>query len=252
MMGTRYDTIGHGYAEHRREDPDIRERIHRALGDARTVINVGAGTGSYEPDDRYVVPVEPSDVMAEQRPTGRAPAVRSTAGSLPFRDDSFDAAMAVLTLHHWDDELERGVREMRRVSRGPVAVLTLDAAVSTGWWLFRDYFPGIAELDRKNFPDLGLVEQWLGGDTRVETVPLSRDTPDGMLVAFWAHPERVLDPAARAATSGFARMPEHVLRNGLDALSRDLTDGTWDAAHGELCDLAACDVGLRLVTSTAD
>lgn len=129
--GTRYERIGHGYATTRREDPRIAARIHAALGDARTVVNVGAGAGSYEPRDRYVLAIEPSDAMAAQRPPDRAPAIRASAGALPLRDDSVDAAMAIITIHHWDEDQQRGVRELRRVARGPVVILTPEAAVST-------------------------------------------------------------------------------------------------------------------------
>ena len=127
----RYERIGHGYAQTRREDPEIAARVRAALGDARTVVNVGAGAGSYKPGDRHVIAIEPSDVMAAQRPRDRAPAIRASAGSLPLRDDSVDAAMAMVTIHHWDDEQKRGVQELRRVARGPVVILTFDATVST-------------------------------------------------------------------------------------------------------------------------
>ena len=167
-----------------------------ALGDARTVVNVGAGTGSYEPRDRHVIAIEPSDVMAAQRPPHRVPAIRASAGALPLRDASVDAAMAVLTVHHWDAEQERGVRELRRVARGPVVIVTFDPQVSGQMWLMADYLPEVAELDRRIFPAVAQLEAWLGGHTRVEVLELARDTPDWMLGAFWAHPERVLDAQA--------------------------------------------------------
>src|SRR5579875_2764555 len=148
----RYDRIGSGYARRRREDPALRARIHAALGDARTVVNVGAGAGSYEPRDRHVIAVEPSDVMADQRPPELAPAIRATARDLPLRDRSVDAAMAILTIHHWDEAQERGVRELRRVARGPVVIVTFDAEVCARMWLQADYLPEVAELDRRTFP----------------------------------------------------------------------------------------------------
>jgi SAM-dependent methyltransferase len=151
-VSERYETIGRSYAATRREDPRIARRIHEALGDARSVVNVGAGTGSYEPVDRYVIAVEPSDVMAEQRPPSRVPAIRASAGELPLRDRSVDAAMAVLTLHHWDDAQERGVRELRRVARDRVVILTYDASVSGRMWLMADYLPEVAALDERIFP----------------------------------------------------------------------------------------------------
>lgn len=246
----RYDAIGAGYATTRREDPAIAAAILRALGDAKSVVNVGAGAGSYEPTDRHVVAIEPSDVMAAQRPAHRVPAVRATAQSLPLRDDSVDAAMSVLSLHHWDDGRELGVREMRRVARGPVVLLTYDAEVSGHMWLMHDYLTEVAALDRRIFPPLADVATWLGGSVEIEAVPLSRDTPDWMLGAFWAHPERVLDESARNATSGFARMDASVVERVATDVQRDLADGTWEARHGHLRDLPELDVGLRLVVGT--
>ncbi len=247
---TRYDRIGHGYARTRREDAGFREQIHAALGDARTVVNVGAGAGAYEPRDRYVVAIEPSDVMAAQRPLDLAPSIRASAGSLPLRDRSVDAAMSVLSVHHWDADRERGVRELRRVARGAVVILTYDAAVSGAMWLMADYLPEVAALDRQIFPSPAELARWLGGAVRAETVPIPRDTPDWNLGSFWAHPERVLDADARAATSGFARMSAEVVDRVVSEVSRDLASGLWDERHGHLRALDALDVGLRLVVAT--
>ena len=246
----RYDAIGAGYARTRREDPHLRARIHAALGASRTVVNVGAGTGSYEPRDRHVVAIEPSNVMASQRPRDLAPAIRASAGSLPLRDGAVDAAMAILTVHHWDDERERGVRELRRVARAPVVILTYDARVSGEMWLMADYLPEVAALDRAIFPAPALLEQWLGGRVSIEPVPIARDIEDWMLGSFWAHPERVLDPDACAATSGFARMPREVVDRVVAEVSRDLADGTWDRRHGRLRGLDELDVGLRLIVAS--
>src|SRR5436305_13367262 len=207
----RYERIGRGYARTRRQAPGWARRIHLALGGARTVVNVGAGAGSYEPRDRYVIAIEPSDVMAAQRPPELPPAIRATAAELPLRDQSVDAAMAVLTVHHWDEQQEAGVREMRRVARGAVVILTYDPSVSGQMWLMTDYFPEVAELDHRVFPRTEVLSSWLGGRTRVETIEIPRDTPDWMLGSFWAHPERVVDPAARAGTSGFARMDSAIV-----------------------------------------
>ena len=245
----RYEQIGRGYARTRREDPRLAERIHRALGDARTVVNVGAGTGSYEPRDRHVIAIEPSDVMAAQRPPDLAPAIRASAGALPLRDQSVDAAMAILTVHHWDADREPGVREMRRVARGPVVILTYDAEVSGRMWLMADYMPEVAELDRRIFPSTEALSAWLGGAVSVETVEVPDDTPDWMLGSFWAHPERVLDPVARAATSGFARMDGAVVDRVVGAVRRDLGSGAWEQRHGHLRGLRSFDAGLRLIIS---
>lgn len=223
----RYDRIGAGYSLTRREDPLIAAAVRRALGEARSVVNVGAGTGSYEPRDRYVIAVEPSDVMAAQRPPTIPPALRGSAADLPLRDDSTDAAMAVLTIHHWEDELEQGIRELRRVARRTVVILTYDAEVSGEMWLMADYLPEVAELDRRIFP----APQRLAG----------------LLGSFWAHPERVLDERARNATSGFARMDATVVRRAVRDVRRDLERGAWDERHGHLRTLDAFDAGLRLI-----
>lgn len=246
-MSDRYERIGQGYARTRREDPELRARIHAALGDARTVVNVGAGTGSYEPTDRHVLAIEPSDVMAGQRPSHRVPAIRASAGRLPLRDDSVDAAMAVLTVHHWDAEQERGVRELRRVSRGPVVIVTADPEVSGRMWLMERYLVEVAAMDRRIFPSIDTLTGWLGGAVQVEPVLSRRDTPDWNLMSFWAHPDRVLDPEARAATSGFARQPAEVVERVVGDVRRDLADGTWDERWGHLRALDAFDAGTRLV-----
>jgi SAM-dependent methyltransferase len=250
QLGTRYERIGHGYARLRREDPRIAARINAALKGARTVVNVGAGAGSYEPRDRHVIAIEPSDVMAAQRPPDVPPAIRATAGQLPLRDHSVDAAMAILTIHHWDAEREAGVRELRRVATGAVAILTYVPEVSNEMWLVKDYLPEVGELDSQIFPDTRQLAGWLGGAVRVETLPVHRDSPDWMFGSFWAHPERVLDRDARNATSGFARTPEATVDRVVQALEGDLSSGEWDRRHGRLRDLDELDVGLRLVVGT--
>ncbi len=246
----RYDRIGHAYARTRREDPRFAEAIQSALGDARTVINVGAGTGGYEPRDRHVIAIEPSDVMAAQRPEEVSPAIRASAARLPLRDGGADAAMAVLTIHHWDRDQERGVREMRRVARNAVVIVTYDAMVSGRMWLMSDYLPEVAELDRRIFSAPELLADWLGGTTRIEPLLIPSDTPDWMLGSFWAHPERVLDEQARNATSGFARMESAVVERVVSAVRSDLQSGVWDARHGDLRGLDAYDAGLRLLINT--
>jgi SAM-dependent methyltransferase len=246
--GVRYDGIGNGYARTRREDPRLRALIHSALGDARTVVNVGAGAGSYEPRDRHVIAVEPSDIMAAQRPDDLAPAIRAGAQELPLRDAAVDAAMAILTVHHWDEVQEQGVRELRRVSRGPVVILTYDPAVSGEMWLMGDYLVEVAQLDKRIFPIPEQLLEWLGGGT-IAPVSIAADTPDWMLGSFWAHPERVLDPAARQATSGFARMSSEVVDRVVNAVASDLETGTWERRNGHLRGLTEFDAGLRLVVS---
>jgi len=246
----RYDDIGGDYACTRQEDPRVRDRILSALGAAQTIVNVGAGAGSYEPRDRYVLAVEPSDVMAAQRPRELAPAIRATADCWPLRDGSVDAAMSVLSVHHWDQEQERGVRELRRVATGPVVILTCDPEVSGAMWLMADYIPEVAALDRCIFPRPDVFAAWLGGRTHVEVLPVHRNSPDWTLMSFWAHPERVLDASARQATSGFARMPSDVVARVVAAIERDLVDGTWEGRYGHLRQLDTFDAGMRLIVNT--
>ncbi len=247
--GQRYDRIGHGYSELRREDPRIAARVHLALGDARSVVNVGAGAGSYEPAAPLVIAVEPSQVMVSQRTASQTPVIRALASALPLRDASVDAAMSVLSMHHWAPHAEAGVREMRRVARGRVVILTIDAEVSGEMWLMAEYLHEVAELDRRIFPPIDVIRGWLGGHAESVVVPVPADTCDWTLMSFWAHPERVLDGSARAATSGFARMTPQVVQRVVRAVTEDLRSGTWDERHGELRRLKELDVGLRLLVA---
>jgi len=225
----------------------ITARVHTALGDARTILNVGAGSGSYEPEDRYVLPVEPSAGMRAQRPTHLAPAINGSAEALPLDDDSFDAAMAIITLHHWRDPAA-GLRELRRVARGPVVVLTFDIDVLAGFWMIRDYLPEALVDDRERFPAIDAVADILG-DARIEPVPIPADCKDGFFEAHYARPEAYLDPALRAAQSVWPRLPDGVEQRALAALSADLASGAWDERHGHLRAQPAYDGGLRLVIS---
>ena len=186
--------------------------------------------------------------MIRQRPPDRVPAVVASAGALPLLDDAVDAALAIVTIHHWDAEREAGVRELRRVARGPVAILTFDQRVSREMWLPRDYLPEVVELDDEIMTAPELLAEWLGG-AEIETVPIHRDTPDRMMGAFWAHPEWVLDATTRNGTSGFSRMPAEVVDRVVADVRRDLEDGTWDARNGALRELDEYDAGLRLIVS---
>ena len=158
--------------------------------------------------------------------------------------------MAILSVHHWDEEREQGVQELRRVARDAVVILTYDASISAQMWLMAEYLPEVVELDRRIFPPPEQIAAWLGGDVRIDTLPIPRDTPDWMLGSFWAHPERVLDANARAATSGFARMPSEVVERVISEVTRDLASGLWDERHGQLRSLDAFDAGLRLIVAT--
>jgi len=238
-----YDSIGHGYGERRRQDPRIAERIVRALGDAESLVNVGAGAGSYEPRDRKVIAVEPSRVMIRQRPPEAPPAVRASATSLPFRDESFDASLAVLTLHHWPDS-SRGIAELRRVARRCVVILTFDTSVG-GFWL-TDYFPEILEVDRRTMPAMSALDRILG-TLKVSDVPIPHDCTDGLLGAYWRRPHAYLDAGARSATSVFSRIGN--LEAGLSRLRADLESGAWQRRHADLLKRSELDLGYRLVVA---
>jgi SAM-dependent methyltransferase len=247
-LSRRYDEIGAGYAQRRRTDPRIAARIDAALGDARSVVNVGAGAGSYEPADRAVVAIEPSTVMAAQRPPELPRAIIGVAEELPLADDSADAAMAVLTIHHWTDA-EAGVREMQRVARERIVIVTIDPEVQARMWLFADYIPAVAQRDAQEFPAIDTLLDWLGSGARSEVIRIPRDCHDGFLLSFWSEPERALDPEARAATSGFARLDPAVEAETVARLAADLESGAWDERHGELRRLPEFDAGLRLLTT---
>lgn len=247
MVETLYERIGRGYAELRRPEPRIAARLEAALGSARSVVNVGAGAGSYEPPERALVAVEPACAMIAQR-TSDAPVVRAEAGRLPFPDEAFDASLAILTAHHWPDRLA-GLREMARVSRGVNVCLTWDPD-APAWWLVEDYFPSILTVDRAIFPTLEeFSAAW--GDLSVEPVHVPLDCRDGFLAAYWRRPAAYLSDAVRAAMSSFAR-PEldGELDAGLRALRRDLEDGTWVRRNAALESASEWDTGYRLVISS--
>lgn len=242
-MTARYDTIGLDYARLRRPNRRIAAAIEAALGDAGTVLNVGAGTGSYEPAARQVTALEPSIEMIRQRPPGAAPVVQGQAEALPFADGSFDAAMAVLTVHHWADK-GRGLCEMRRVARGPVAILTFDAAFR-GFWL-ADYIPELVALDEAQMPAMDDYSRWLG-PVEIAPVPIPHDCSDGFLAAYWRRPAAYLDSRVRAAMSSFWALGD--VSDALARLERDLESGAWEARYGHLLGLDALDCGYRLVVA---
>ncbi len=246
-MKSAYDSIGATYAETRRPDPRIAGRIHQALADATSVVNVGAGAGSYEPADRFVVGVEPSATMIRQRGRGSAQVVQALAEALPFADGTFDSALAVLTLHHWSD-LARGINEMRRVARRRAVVLTWDQEVWEEFWLVREYLPCIRDLDRPRAISIRDLVSLLGG-ANVFSVPIPHDCVDGIHGAFWRRPEAYLDPSVRAGISTYALMSEEDRERGLRALAADLESGAWRERHGELLALTELDLGYRLVVA---
>jgi SAM-dependent methyltransferase len=242
-VGLLYDSIGRKYTNVRREDPRIAARIRAALGDARTVVNVGAGAGAYEPPDLEVTAVEPSETMIAQRPEGAAPVVRAFAEELPFEDLSFDAAMVVLSDHHWSDH-ERGLAELRRVARR-VVLLTWDPAAQFDSWLVSEYLPCFEELIPKGFRIEQTVDR-LGG-ARVEPVPIPDDCLDGFFHAYWRRPHAYLDPRVRAGISVCALMDQKCLEEGLARLAADLESGVWERRHADLLGLEELDLGYRLL-----
>jgi SAM-dependent methyltransferase len=242
---TVYDSIGHGYAALRQPDPRIAARLVAALGGARSVLNVGAGSGSYEPVDRAVVAIEPSAVMLAQRPRGSAPAVCGRAEALPFRDGVFDAVQGVLTVHHWTDHAA-GLAECARVARDRVVLLTWDPGAD-GFWLVTDYLPEFLALDRRQFAAISSYQTAFGpaAHVHVESLPVPRDCRDGFLGAYWARPAAYLDAVVRAGISSFAGRGWEA---GLSRLQADLDSGAWQARHGHLRTQAALDIGYRIIT----
>jgi Methyltransferase domain len=243
-VATPYDRIGRLYSRFRRPDPRIAAQIDNALGNADTILNVGAGTGSYEPVQRRVVAAEPSSVMISQRPAGSAPVVRSMAESLPFGSGTFDAVLAIFTIHHWSQQ-RIGLRELARVGRR-IVILHFDQEVHGRFWLFEDYLPESNALPVARHLDPRQVASEIGA-TRTETIPVPADCIDGFNWAYWRRPEIYLDPDARACISGLALLEDGLVASRMELLRRDLADGTWRRRHGHLLALDSIDAGIRLV-----
>ena len=240
-MPQLYDEIGVGYGNYRRPEPRFAASILEALGEAESVVNVGAGAGSYEPTDRPVVAVEPSLEMIRQRAAGSAPVVQASALHLPFPNGAFGAALAVLTVHHWPD-LQRGLAELDRVARHRCVVLTHDPSAS--FWLIEDYFPEMVEIIQRTLPP---VSELCGasGDAEVHPLLVPHDCVDGFLCAYWRRPHAYLDPGVRSAISIFSMVSD--VEPGLARLRSDLEDGTWEHRHGDLHARSELDLGYRLV-----
>jgi SAM-dependent methyltransferase len=251
MPGPLYDRIGTTYTSTRRPEPRIERAIHDALGDARSVINVGAGAGGYEPIDREVVAVEPSPVMIAQRPSGSAPVIRAEAERLPFADGAFDAAMAVLSDHHWEDR-RRGMEELRRVARRRVVLFNIDPAQANALWMTTEYLPAFLDLIEPPYREPGYWESELRsifGTVRFTEVAIPHDCADGFYGAFWRRPRAYLDPVVRAGISVFAQLdPGHVER-GIAALTADLESGAWERRHRDLLTLDELSLGYYVVVA---
>ncbi|OBI93411.1 MerR family transcriptional regulator [Mycobacterium alsense] len=241
-----YDRIGVGYFAARRPDARIAARIHAALSTMGTVVDVGAGAGSYEPAET-VVAVEPSMVMIAQRPPGSAPCVRAVAEALPLRDKCVDAAMAILTVHHWSD-VAAGVEQLRRVARHRIVVLTWDQTVFRDFWLLREYLTAAARINEALYVPVRQLVELLGG-AEVQTVPVPHDCTDGFGAAYWRRPEAYLDPAIRAGISMLAYAGDGTLDEGLARLAGDLRSGQWHRRHSDLLERNQIDAGYRLLIS---
>ena len=240
-----YDTIGVGYSIGRREDPRIADLILRGIGDSRTVVNVGAGAGSYEPSNASVVSVEPSLAMIRQRQKPTLRIVRARAESLPFADDAFDCSLAVLTIHHWSPVRE-GLAELRRVAHKTV-ILSWDQEVWERFWLF-DYCPTLRRQDSQCAVAISTVAGALG-PCKIIPVPIAYDCLDGFQGAFWRRPAAYLDPEVRRSMSGFALAPRHSYEDGLARLAADLADGRWHREHSALMERETLDLGYRLIVA---
>lgn len=246
MSVAPYDRLGRGYSRVRRPDPRIAAQIDAALGSARTVLNVGAGTGSYEPEGREVTAVEPSAEMIGQRPAGSAPVVQGSAEDLPFEDRSFDASMAVLTVHHWAD-LGAGLTELRRVSRERIVIVTFDPEALKDLWIPRDYFPEMLALKRRAVATSDALAERLAGAT-IEPIPVPRDCTDLFFAALWARPERLFEEEVVKPMWVWQSISEGARRSGRERLRADLESGAWEERYGHLRALPTLDVGLRLVS----
>ncbi|HEY7143545.1 MAG TPA: methyltransferase domain-containing protein [Streptosporangiaceae bacterium] len=247
MQAPVYDQIGSGYRRGRQPDPRIARHIWAALGSAAPVLNIGAGSGSYEPRDRPVVAVEPSAVMIGQRPDRAAPAVRGIAEYMPFPDDTFGAAMGVLTVHHWSDRA-RGLAELRRVTAGPIVLFTRDPQAVPWWWLHH-YFPATARLEASRETRVSELDELLGCQLDVIPVPVPADCTDGFNAAYWRRPAAYLDPAVWRPMSAISLIPEADRAEGMRRLAADLDSGEWHRHWGYLLTLGELDLGYRVLVS---
>jgi SAM-dependent methyltransferase len=242
-----YDRIGDAYGATRVADPRFATAIEGALGDARSVLNVGAGTGSYEPTRRLVAAVEPSATTIRQRPAGAAPVIQAVAEHLPVADGAVDATLAIYTIHHWEDQ-SRGLSELRRVARRRIVIFISDWRVERSFWFNEQYLPDLTELDRDLVPTPeGLLES-LGGGELID-VPVPHDCLDGFLTAYWRRPAAFLDDRVRAGISYFSMIPTTSISGAIDRLGRDLESGRWLQRNGWLLDLDELDTGQRLVVA---
>ncbi len=253
MTPELYDSIGRTYTSTRRPDPRIAAAILEALGDARPVLNVGAGAGNYEPTDRRVVALEPSPMMIAQRPPGSAPVVQGRAEELPFADDEFDAVMAILSDHHWSDR-RRGLAELRRVAHRRVVLFNANPGEADLLWFTAEYLPEFRELIPPRYREPGAWHDELRevlGTAESRPVPVPHDCTDGFYGAYWRRPEAYLDPAARAGISVFSQVSSGAVDRAVDALAADLRDGRWQESHRELLNMDELHLGYYVIVAEA-
>lgn len=243
-----YDKLGQMYSGYRRTDPRIAAYVSRALGDAKTILNVGAGAGSYEPADRYVVAVEPSAVMRSQRANNnKVPAIRASAGELPFDDDAFDASMAMVTVHHWPD-MRKGLQELRRVTKDRVVVMTFDPDALDNFWNAQ-YFPELIAVEKARYPKIDFIKECLGGSCEVIEVPVPFDCTDGFQEAFYGRPEAFMEKGVRQSQSAWGFLPEGMEEELVQRLAGELASGAWDKKYGHFRTQAEFVCALRLIVS---
>jgi SAM-dependent methyltransferase len=245
-----YNVHGHGYAQQRQTDPRIARWVHAALGDARTVLDVGAGTGSYEPEDRHVIAIEPSAAMRAQRPPHRVPAIQGIAEALPLDDQSVDASMALITVHQWTN-LNKGLSELRRVTRGPIVVMAFDGDALGRFWLAQ-YVPELIAVERRRDPPIETIRAGLGGTTSVQSIPIPIDCMDGFSEAHYARPEKLLEEAVRRSQSAWSFVDRAVEERFVKRLAEDLKSGAWDEQYGHWRRAPVYEGSLRLITRLSE
>ena len=243
-----YDTHGQKYSGQRKTDPRIAAYVHKALADSETVINIGAGSGSYEPEDKYVIAVEPSIIMRTQRiANGKIPAINAKADSLPFDDRSFDAALAMVTVHHWPD-IEKGISEIRRVTKKRFVIMTFDPDALDDFWNV-NYFPQLIEIERARYPSITRLQKALSAKTEVIKIPIPLDCVDGFQETYYGRPEAFLEKEVRMAQSAWGFLPADLEKKYLQNLSNDLQSGAWDKKFGHFRTQPNFTGALRLIVA---
>lgn len=243
-----YDKYGQQYSGHRQTDPRIAEFVFKELAESTTILNVGAGSGSYEPDNKYVVAVEPSIVMRNQRiANNKVPAINAKADSLPFDDDSFDTSMAMVTVHHWPD-IKKGLSELKRVSRKKVVIMTFDPDRLDHFWN-AEYFPEVIEIEKKRYPTNDFIVECLGGNCNIISIPIPFDCVDGFQEAFYGRPEAFLNKEVRLNQSAWGFLPDGTEEEIVKRLADDLASGNWDKKYGNHRELKEFTCALELIVA---